>query len=65
MNRQEDLKKKEDQSNFYSQRNSASNFYQTGATSRQASKEKISININKKYTSIKMDEKLSERSKRL
>ena len=54
MNKQEEQKKKETLENFYSQRNSMSNIYQTGVPSKQPSKEKISININDKYTSLKM-----------
>lgn len=65
MNKQEEQKKKETLDNFYSQRNSMSNIYQTGVPSKQPSKEKISININEKYTSVKMEKKASDVSKKL
>ena len=42
-----------------------SNIYQTGVPSRQPSKDKISININEKFTTLKMDKKQGEASKKL
>jgi hypothetical protein len=65
MNKDEEQKKRENLENFYSQRNSMSTIYQTGVPSRQPSKEKISININDNYASMKMEKKPSQANKKL
>lgn len=65
MNKDEEQKKRENLENFYSQRNSMSTIYHTGVPSRQPSKEKISININDNYASMKMGKKPSQTNKKL